>query len=121
MFKVKDRQNSCVEPFEFLPATEGEVYALGEALVFGEKVTKCGATKTPTHICMGPGDGTVVPVMPVLKTTRFEVPYSVTKPAVGTVVTLDGTAMMVTNVTTDGVFTVTDIDEADGTVCGYFK
>ena len=32
MFKVKDRQNSCVEPFEFLPAKSGEVYALGEAL-----------------------------------------------------------------------------------------
>ena len=44
MFKVKDRQNSCVEPFEFLPAKDSEVYALGEALSYTDKVTKCGAT-----------------------------------------------------------------------------
>ena len=50
MFKVKDRQNSCVEPFEFLPAKDSEVYALGEALSYTDKVTKCGATAKPTHI-----------------------------------------------------------------------
>ena len=49
MFKVKDRQNSCVEPFEFLPAKDSEVYALGEALSYTDKVTKCGATEKPTH------------------------------------------------------------------------
>ena len=75
MFKVKDRQNSCVEPFEFLPAKSGEVYALGEALTYTNEVTKCAATAKPTHICMGPGDGNVVPVMPVLATTRFEEAY----------------------------------------------
>ena len=48
MFKVKDRQNSCVEPFEFLPAKDSEVYALGEALTYTDKVTKCGATAKPT-------------------------------------------------------------------------
>lgn len=53
MFKVKDRQNSCVEPFEFLPAKDSEVYTLGEALSYTDKVTKCGATAKPTHICMG--------------------------------------------------------------------
>ena len=39
MFKVKDRQYSCVEPFEFLPAKDSEVYALGEALSYTDKVT----------------------------------------------------------------------------------
>ena len=119
MFKVKDRQNSCVEPFEFLPVTDGEVYALGEALTYTDKVTKCAAAKKPTHICMGPGNGTVVPVMPVLATTRFEVAYT-DAPAVGTVVQLDETAMQVT-AATGGAFTVTDIDAAAGVVCGYFK
>lgn len=120
MFKVKDRQNSCVEPFEFLPAKSGEVYALGEALTYTNEVTKCAATAKPTHICMGPGDGNVVPVMPVLATTRFEAPYDA-KPTAGTAVTLGTTAESVTATTTSGVFTVTDVDEANGTACGYFR
>ena len=111
MFKVKDRQNSCVEPFEFLPAKDSEVYALGEALTYTDKVTKCGATAKPTHICMGPADAGVVPVMPVLATTRFEVPYDA-KPTAG---------LSVTATTTSGVFTVTDVDEANGVCCGFFK
>mgnify|MGYP000008241444 FL=1 len=121
MFKVKDRQNSCVEPFEFLPAKSGEVYALGEALTYTNEVTKCAATAKPTHICMGPGDGNVVPVMPVLATTRFEVPYNITKPNAGDTVTLHTDALQVTSVTTNGVFTVTDVDEAAGVCCGFFK
>ena len=119
MFKVKDRQNSCVEPFEFLPATDGEEYKLGEALTYEDKVTKCGATVKPTHICMGPGDGVVVPVMPVLATTRFEVPYDAV-PAVGAEVTIGAEGLTVT-ATTGGKFTVTDVNEAAGTACGYFK
>lgn len=120
MFKVKDRQNGCVEPFEFLPAKDGETYALGEALTYTDKVTKCAATAKPTHICMGPGDGKVVPVMPVLATTRFEVPYDA-KPTAGTAVTLGTAGLTVTATTTNGVFTVTDVDEGTGTACGYFK
>lgn len=120
MFKVKDRQNSCVEPFEFLPAKSGEVYALGEALTYTDEVTKCAETAKPTHICMGPGDGNVVPVMPVLATTRFEAPYDA-KPTAGTAVTLGTTAESVTATTASGVFTVTDVDEAAGVCCGFFK
>ncbi|MBQ9091167.1 MAG: hypothetical protein IJY52_02715 [Anaerotignum sp.] len=120
MFKVKDRQITGVEPFEYLPVTAGEEYALGEALTKGENgATKCAADAKPGYICMGPGDGTVVPVMPVLATTRFEVPYDAV-PAVGAEVTLGADALTVT-ATTGGAFTVTDIDEAAGTVCGYFK
>lgn len=118
MFKVKDRQIVGVEPFEYLPVTEGEVYELGEALTFVSKATKCAAASRPTHICMGPGDGAVVPVMPVLATTRFEVPYA-EKPTVGTKVQLGATALAVV-ATTEGAFRVTDIDEEAGTVCGYF-
>ena len=118
MFKVKDRQITGVEPFEYLPVTDGEVYSLGEALTFVNKATKCAAASRPTHICMGPGDGVLVPVMPVLDTTKFEVPYTAV-PAVGSKVQLGATAMAVT-ATADGAFRVTDIDEAAGTVCGYF-
>ena len=110
MFKVKDRQNSCVEPFEFLPAKDSEVYTLGEALTYTDKVTKCGATAKPTHICMGPADAGVVPVMP----------YDA-KPTIGTAVTLGTAAESVTATTTSGVFTVTDVDEANGVCCGFFK
>lgn len=121
MFKVKDRQITGVEPFEYLPVKADEVYILGEALTLGENgATKCGATTKPSHICMGPGDGTVVPALPVLATTRFEVPYMVA-PALGAVVTLNSDALQVTNVTTNGVFTVTAIDTEKGTACGYFK
>ena len=120
MFKVKDRQITGVEPFEYLPVTEGEGYELGEALTYTDAVTKCAATARPTHICMGPGDVSVMPVMPVLATTRFEVPYTA-EPTVGTVVTLHTDGLQVTDTTTSGVFTVTDIDEEKGTVCGFFK
>ena len=118
MFKVKDRQITGVEPFEYLPVTSGEVYELGEALTYVSKATKCAAGSRPTHICMGPGDGTVVPAMPVLATTRYVVPYT-EAPAVGTKVQLGATGLAVT-ATTGGAFRVTDIDEAAGTVCGYF-
>ena len=120
MFKVKDRQNSCVEPFEFLTEKDSEVYPLGAALSSTDKVTKCGATEKPTHICMGPADAGVVPVMPVLATTRFEVPYDA-KPTAGTAVTLGAAGLSVTATTTSGVFTVTDVDEAAGVCCGFFK
>ena len=61
MFKVKDRQNSCVEPFEFLPAKDSEVYALGEALSYTDKVTKahthlhgaCGCGRGSRDACAG--------------------------------------------------------------------
>lgn len=119
MFKVKDRQITSVEPFEYLPVTEGEEYALGEALTLGEGATKCAANAKPGYICMGPSDGTVVPAIPVLATTRFEVPYDA-KPAVGAAVTLGADALTVT-ATTGGAFTVTAVDEAAGTVTGYFK
>ena len=119
MFKVKDRQIAGVEPFEYLPVTAGEVYELGEALTLEEAgATKCAAGEKPGYICMGPSDGTVVPVIPVLATTRFEVPYDA-KPALGAAVTLGADAVTVT-ATTGGAFTVTAVDEAAGTAIGYF-
>ena len=59
-------------------------------------------------------------VMPVLATTRFEVPYDA-KPTAGTAVTLGTAGLSVTATTTSGVFTITDVDEAAGVCCGYFK
>jgi len=50
MFKVKDRQITGVEPFEYLPVTEGEDYELGEALTLGETgATKCAADEKPGY------------------------------------------------------------------------
>jgi len=120
MFKVKDRQGNSVEPFEYLPITEKEVYTLGEALKMGAKATKCGATEKPTHICMGPANGMTVPAIPVKATTRFEVPYTAA-PAVGAAVTLHTDGLQVTATTASGVFTVTDVDTEKGTACGYFR
>lgn len=119
MFKVNDRQITNVEPFEYLPATEGEAYELGEALTFGEAVTKCAAGERPDYICMGPTDGVVVPVMPVLATTRFEVPYDEV-PAIGATVTLGAEALTVT-AATGGAFTVTHVNEEKKVAYGYFK
>jgi len=119
MFKVNDRQITSVEPFEYLPATEGEVYELGEALTFGETVTKCAVGERPDYICMGPTDGVVVPVMPVLDTTRFEAPYTA-EPAIGAEVQIDATGLQVT-ATTGGAFTVTHVNEEKGLAYGYFK
>lgn len=120
MFKVKDRQITSVEPFEYLPMKEGETYSLGEALTLGETgATKCAADAKPGYICMGPSDGTVVPAIPVLATTRFEVPYDAV-PAIGAEVTLGADAVTVT-ATAGGAFTVTAVDEAAGTAVGYFK
>ena len=119
MFQVKDRMITSVEPFVHLPVTEGEIYAVGEALVMQEKATKCGETERPTHICMGTGDGKTLPAMPVLDTTRFEVPYTAL-PAVGATVTLALDGLQVT-ATDGGTFTIVSVDTEAHTVTGYFK
>lgn len=120
MFQVKSRQIGSVEPLEWLPVTSGESYELGEALTMTDKVTKCGATAKPTHICAGAVTEKGLPAIPVLATTKFEVGYTA-KPAVGAVVTLHTDGLQVTATATDGVFTVTSVDEDAGTVRGYFK
>lgn len=119
MFKVKDRDITSVEPLDYLAVTEGEEYALGEALKFGETATKCGISEKPTHICMGKKYMGNVPAMPVLATTRFEVPYT-EKPNVGDAVQLseDATQVMAT---TGGAFTVTGVNEETKTAFGYFR
>lgn len=120
MFQVKERQIGSVEPIEWLPAKASETYQIGEALVMTDSVTKCGATARPTHICAGAAGEKGVPAIPVLATTRFEVPYTA-KPAVGKAVTLHTDGMQVTATETSGVFTVTSVDEAAGTARGYFR
>ena len=42
------------------------------------------------------------------------------KPTAGTAVTLGTAGLSVTATTTRGVFTVTDVDEANGVCCGFF-
>ena len=99
-----------------LPSTAGEQYKYGEALVLnGGKLTKCGATAIPTHIC---GEDYVAPASdnrdivaePVSADMIFEVPFSASPAAVtvGAKVTLDADAMQVTATTTSGVATIFD-------------
>lgn len=119
MFQVKDRMITSVEPFVYLPVTEGENYTMGEALVMKETATKCGETERPTHICMGAGGKEKVAAMPVLDTTRFEVPYTAL-PTVGTKVALALDGLQVT-ATEGGTFMVASVDTEAHTVTGYFK
>lgn len=121
MFTFYDNQITSSEPFEYVPVTGAETYEVGEALkMSGGKATKCGATDKPVYICMGKGDGNRVPVVPVLATRRYEVPYTA-KPTVGTKVTLHTDGLQVTATTASGVFEITSINEAEGTATGYFK
>ncbi len=119
MFQVKDRMITSVEPFAYLPVTEGEIYTVGEALMMQEKATKCGEAEKPTHICMGAGDGEKVPAMPVLDTTRFEVPYTAL-PTVGAKVMLALDGLQVT-AAEGGAFTIVSVDTEAHTVTGYFR
>lgn len=124
MFKIARRAVDDVEPFiHNLPITASESYSLGEALVLSSgKLTKCGATAKPTHICMGPvNENGCLPVIAVVPTTYFEVPATATVAAtlIGSAVTLHTDGLQVTATTASGVFT---IDETDGDklVVGHF-
>lgn len=118
MIKIADRRVNDVEPHERLTVTDSEVYQVGEALTMTDKATKCAVGEKPTHICVGPAAGGVVPAMPVMDTTRYCVDYTA-KPAVGAKVQLSTDGMDVT-ATTEGAFLVTALDEAKKKAYGHF-
>ena len=119
MFRIKDRQITSVEPLVYLPMTEGEAYALGEALTMGETAAKCAAAERPTHICAGEATAKGLPAIPVLATTRFEAEYT-EKPAIGAAVQLHTDGLQVT-AAEGGAFTVATVDEEAKTATGYFR
>ena len=98
-----------------LPSTAGETYTLGEALVLdGGKLTKCGATATPTHLCCEDykapaSDNRDIVAEPISAEMIFEVAFSASPASVnvGDKVTLDG-GVKVTATTASGVATIFD-------------
>ena len=113
LLKCMNGRQSVGEP-ALLPATPGETYAFGEALVLSAgKLTKCGPTAKPTHICgvnyVAPAtDPEAIPCVAVAPNMVFETvigaaPASLT---VGVVVTLSADALGVTATTTSGVATI---------------
>ena len=80
-------------------------------------LAKCGAAAKPTHIVMGPkgADGRY-PAISVLPTTVFETESTAAVPAsaIGSAVTLHTDGLTVTATTTNGVFTVSETENAAG-------
>ncbi len=119
MFKIHHREIDNMEPFVYLPITEGETYSRGEALKLAEgKATKCGAAELPEYICAGPCDVRYVPAFPVHHTTVFEADYTA-KPTIGDRVTLHTDGLQVT-ATAGGTFEVLGVDEENKTATGKF-
>lgn len=101
-----------------VPVTAGEAYSMGEALVItGGKVTKCGATAKPTHMCsqdQAADAKETVLVYPISGTMVFEtsVTAAPTALAVGAKVTLAADGLGVTATTTNGVCEIVDLRDA---------
>lgn len=112
LIKCMNGRQSVGEP-AILPATAGETYVFGEALVLTTegKLTKCSATK-PTHICgvsiERAAEGDKVRCIEIAPNMVFETTFSVAPAslAVGAKVTISADALSVTKTTTDGVATI---------------
>lgn len=113
LLKCMNGRQSVGEPAS-LPASPGETYVFGEALVLtAGKLTKCGATTKPTHICginyvapaSNPED---IPCVEVSTNMVFETTFSVAPGSlvVGDKVTISADALSVTKTTADGVATI---------------
>ena len=116
--------------FEQVPATAGESYAVGEALVLTDgAATKCGATVTPEFICQqrlsGAKAGDLLAVTRVNELQELETTLAVAGTAlkIGDKVTLHTDGEAVTATTTAGVFMLSQILDtaAGGRVRGYFR
>lgn len=121
MFKVYNANVADTEVLMYLPGKDLETFAMGEALTYSAQgLTKCAATDRPQYICRGPKtlDG-LLPVAPVMESTRYEVPYQA-KPTVGQKVTLHTDGLQITATTTGGVFLVESVDATPGTAIGRF-
>ena len=99
-----------------LPTTANETYTFGEALVLSAgKLTKCGATVVPTHICCEDytapaSDNRAIIAEPVSADMIFEVPFSAAPSSVnvGDKVTLHTDGLQITATKESGVATIFD-------------
>ena len=118
-FKLRKSDVQSTPPVEYLPATAGETYTVGEALVLTDgAVTKCGATTAPGFIAAGSGPvNGGLPVWRIQKYMTFEAPLSAAGTAlkIGDKVTLHTDGLQVTATTTSGV---AEIAAIDGTAIG---
>ena len=115
MFSQSTNLMGVSAPFEYILGTDGESYALGEALVlYAGRVTKCDPTATPEFICQKnqaaeSTAATPLPVMRVTEMQEYEAPVGAATAApiaVGARVTLHSDGLSVTDTTTGGVFLV---------------
>lgn len=119
MIKVEDRRIADVEPHVYLPITEGENYAVGEALTMGATATKCDVGEKPDYICVGEAKGGKVPAAAVMPSTRYCIDYTA-KPKIGDKVQLSADGLNIT-ATTGGAFKVFSVDEDKKKATGYFE
>lgn len=112
-FQYDQHDNGKTPPIEYNPGKAGEVFTVGEALTLADGgLTKCAATDTPTHICVGPrmADDTV-PATRVTANTIYAAPLNADGTALklGEKVTLGDDAMTLTATTASGVAEVVRI------------
>lgn len=114
-FKLYTMDVGQTPPIDYVPATEGEAFTVGEALVMkAGAASKCGATTKPTHVCVGNAVNGNVPVVRVHDYMVFGTTLSAAsgegtiKP--GDKLTLSADALQVTATTTSGVATVVAIE-----------
>ncbi len=118
LLKIENARENVPAP-EFYEVTAAEAVTMGEALVLSSgKLTKCGATTTPTFIAMADCSASAtkrkIPVARVAANQVYEVETSADCSAVvvGSKVTLHTDGLQVTATTTSGVITVVDLNGA---------
>ena len=115
-FKLYTMDVGKTPPIDYVPATEGEAFTVGEALVMKTgAASKCGATTKPTHVCVGVVVNGNVPVVRVqdymvFGTTLSAAPTEDATIKPGDKLTLSADALQVTATTTSGVATVVAIE-----------
>lgn len=114
MFTFHSFDNGQTPPHEYLPGTEGETFAVGEAVILtAGALTKCAATAVPDYITMGPaGKNGTVPCAKVNGETVYDAPLTADGTALklGDKVTLATDGMGVTATKTGGVAQIVRMD-----------
>ncbi len=118
LIKIENGRMNVPEPV-YHDVKDGEAVEYGEALVLTDgKLTKCGATTTPTHIAMGvlaaDAKNRNLAAARVEKNQLYEVPVTAdpTTLKAGDKVTLHTDGLQVTATTASGVITVESVNDA---------
>lgn len=115
-FKLYTMDVGKTPPIDYVPATEGEAFVLGEALVMkAGAASKCGATTKPTFVCVGVAVNGNVPVVRVqdymvFGTTLSAAPADDATIKAGDKLTISAEGLQVTATTASGVATVVAIE-----------